>query len=141
MLQSFINENGNKVVCTIAKVVSMGNVSENINGTKYRLATVEVDLPGFKQNLTAKIWETNMTKLVNKAINEGMKDAKAETVMLGKEFVINIESTTSGRYTELTPFAAVGSVKEDDFNMLFDSATPKSSVTAATPKVDGNEIF
>ena len=141
MLQSFINQNGNKVVCTVAKVTSMGNVSENVNGTKYRLATVEVDLPGFKQTLTAKIWETNVTKLVNKALERGEKDVKAETVMLGKEFIVNIENTSTGRYTELTPFAAVSRVKEDDFNMLFDSATPKSSVTAATSKVDGNEIF
>jgi hypothetical protein len=140
MLQSFINQNGNKVVRTVAKVTSMGNVSENVNGTKYRLATVEVDLPGFKQALTAKIWETNVTKLVNKALERGEKDVKAETVMLGKEFVINIENTSVGRYTELTPFAAVSRVKEEDFNMLFDSASPKM-VENVTRPVEDEDIF
>lgn len=140
MLQSFINQNGNQVVRTSGKVTSMGNVSENVNGTKYRLATVEVDLPGFKQALTAKIWETNVTKLVNKALERGEKDVKAETVMLGKEFVINIENTSVGRYTELTPFAAVSRVKEEDFNMLFDSASPKM-VENVTRPVEGEDIF
>jgi hypothetical protein len=140
MLQSFINQNGNKVVRTVAKVISMGSISENINGTKYRFATVEVDLPGLKQTYTAKIWETNMTKLVNKALERGEKDVKAETVMLGKEFVINIESSSAGRYVELTPFAAVSRVKEEDFNMLFDSASPKLVENVSRP-TDETDIF
>lgn len=127
MLQSFINQNGNQVIRTSGKVLSIGETLTNSNGTMYRPATVEVTIKGVKQNITAVVWQTVVEKY---------------SVNIGETYIVDMEKSSDGRiYNRLTHFRAIENINVEDFDSLFSDATPKSSVTAATSKVDGNEIF
>lgn len=127
MFQSFVNDNGNQVIRTSGKVLSIGKEIANSNGTLYRPATVEVTINGVKKNITANVWQTVIEEY---------------GVTIGGFYIVDMEKSSNGRvYNRLTHFRANENITVDEFDQLFASATPKTSVTAATPAVDGTDIF
>jgi len=125
-MNHFVNSNGNQVVRTTGKVTEFSDVRENVNGTQYRVATMDIVMDGGEiRTASATIWETTFQKYSMKT---------------NVTYNVDIEQTNSGEvYIKLTPFRPVSRITAEDFGHLFKSATPTVSNTAANAVVENKQ--
>jgi hypothetical protein len=124
-----VNQNGNRVIVTQGKVTSFSDVRENVNGTRYRVANIEMLLEGGEiREASATVWETSFQKY-NMKVDE--------------TYVVEIEETSeTSVYINLLPYKPASERKRftnSEFADLFKSAAPMTAKTSAKGALENTE--